>query len=94
MGQSSFFVSLGKPAFLLRGNDGRRTVELVLSRPGTSLDDVQRALIWAGAQDLDRQFAGEPVALPQAGRTPASDPKLPPYWPPPPGWEPDTGRET
>jgi hypothetical protein len=92
MGQSSFFVSLGKPAFVLRGDDGRRKAELVFSRPDTSLDDVQRVLIWAGARDLDGQFAGEPVALPQAGRTHPSG-EQPPYWPPPPGWRPEGGGE-
>jgi hypothetical protein len=92
MGQSSFLVSLGKPAFVLRGNDGRRTAELVLSRPGTSLEDVQRALVWAGARDLDRQFEGEPAALPEAGRT-LRGPDRPPYWPPPPGWRPEGSSE-
>jgi hypothetical protein len=64
MGVSSFSVSLGKPAIVLRCADGRRTVELVLSRPAiTTLEDVQRELIWAGARALDGQPVGEPARL-------------------------------
>jgi hypothetical protein len=91
MGVSSFFVSLGKPAIVLRCADGRRTVELVLSRPAiTALEDVQRELIWAGARALDGQPVGEPARL---HRPPPAPGQQPPYWPPPPGWHPDGPSE-
>lgn len=90
MGVSSFFVSLGKPAIVLRCADSRRKVELALSRPvTTTFEDVQRELIWAGARPVDGQVF-EPV---EAAAAPPGV-QRPPYWPPPPGWRPDGDNQT
>jgi len=60
-GVSSFFVSHGKPSIVLRGRGKRGEVELALARPsGVSLEDVQRALIRAGARPAHAQLDQEP----------------------------------
>jgi hypothetical protein len=60
MGVSSFMVSHGKPSIVLRGTGRRGEVELALSRPsGVSLEEVQRALIRAGARPAHGQIDEE-----------------------------------
>ena len=63
VGETSFFVSLGKPSIVLRGADRRgRQVELALAKPRTAtLDDVYRELLRAGA----RRPADELAPVPQ-----------------------------
>ena len=57
-GVSSFSVSHGKPSIVLRGRGRRGVVELALSRPsGATLEDVQQALIRAGARPAHEQLA-------------------------------------
>ena len=53
VGETSFFVSLGKPSIVLRGADRRgRQVELALAKPRTAtLDDVYRELLRAEHDD-------------------------------------------
>lgn len=103
MGVSSFMVSHGKPSIVLRGPGKRGDVELALSRPsGATLEDVQRALIRAGARPAEVQLPSparpgpvvqsEPVGRgrlpinPNARWPRAGGGDQPPYWPPPPGW--------
>ncbi len=57
MGVSSFVVSHGKHSIVLRGPGRRGEVELALARPsGATLEDVQRALIRAGARPAHAQL--------------------------------------
>jgi hypothetical protein len=56
-GVSSFLVTHGKPAVVLRGPGRRGEVELALARPsGATLEDVQLALIRAGARPAHAQL--------------------------------------
>ena len=57
MGVTSFVVSHGKQSIVLRGPGRRGEVELAFARPsGATLEDVQRALIRAGARPAHAQL--------------------------------------
>jgi hypothetical protein len=103
MGVGSFLVSHGKASIVLRGPGRRGEVELALTRPsGVTLEDVQRALIRAGARPAGAQLEEDtrpgPVIQPESaspGRLPINpnaswsstgSGDQPPYWPPPPDW--------